>query len=527
MADSALSAVLQSLGGLGLFLLGMLVMTDALKALGGPTMRRALMRYTQTPATGAITGCLSTALLQSSSATTVAAVGFVGAGLLSFSHALGIIFGANLGTTVTGWLVALVGFQLKLTIILMPLCLVGVLLKLFGPPRWGQVGLAVAGFALIFSGLGTLQEGMSRWDPQLVVMAVGDNRLNLVLLGILFTVITQSSSAGVATTLTALHSDLIALEQGLALVVGMDIGTTATAALATIGGSAAVRRTGFSHVIFNLFTGTGALLLISPYLWVCQHLFANQTEPELLLVTFHSLFNLLGVCLILPLTPAFSRLMTRLIPDPGGDNTLTLEPAWLGNPPLALGGVLNASQWQAFSLCSHLSALLGGHGRRQDLQALKLQLLQSRDFLDHLHLQPAHKGQWTALLDLISTQDHLRRLLERCEEEEERALTARSSISLKREARQLRELVDRLFDRPPDRPPDPALRAEASTLNGTLRSSASALRLAVMGRIGQGDLDLQSGTQRLEALRWLERVSAHLSAVLTHMDQARDQLGKG
>lgn len=525
MTDSALSAVLQALGGLGLFLLGMLVMTDALKTLAGPAMRRALMRYTRTPTTGAITGCLSTALLQSSSATTVAAVGFVGAGLLSFPHALGIVFGANLGTTVTGWLITLVGFRLKLTIILMPLCLLGVLLKLFAPPRWGQIGLAVAGFALIFSGLGTLQEGMSRWDPQLVVTAIGEHRLGLVMLGVLFTLITQSSSAGVATTLAALHSDLIALDQALPMVVGMDIGTTATAALATIGGSAAVRRTGFSHVIFNLFTGTGALLLISPYLWFCNQFLISQTSPELLLVIFHSLFNLLGVCLVLPLTPAFSRLMMRLIPNPGGDTTLNLEPSWLQDPPMALGGVLTASRLQTTSLCSHLSALLGGHGRRQDLQTLKLQLLQSRDFLAHLRLQPSQKAQWSALLDLISTQDHLHRLLDRCEEEEERALTARSSISLKREARQLRELIDELTSSLAEGP-DHAISKRAKSLSKTLRHTASELRLAVMSRIGQGDLDLQSGTQRLEAIRWLERVSAHLSAVLRHLQQARDHLGK-
>ncbi|MBY6019106.1 Na/Pi symporter [Halomonas denitrificans] len=529
MAHNPLAAALEAMGGLGLFLLGMLVMTEALKRLGGAAMRRALMHYTRTPASGALAGCLSTALLQSSSATTVAAVGFVGAGLLSFPHALGIVFGANLGTTVTGWLVALVGFRFKLTLALMPLCLVGVALRLFAPPRWGQAGLALAGFALIFVGLGTLQQGMSHWDPGTALVSLGESRLALVLFGILFTLITQSSSAGVATTLVALHSGLIALDQGLALVVGMDIGTTATAALATIGGSAAVRRTGFSHVIFNLFTGIGALLLISPYLQLCNQLSLLGGDPELLLVAFHSMFNLMGVLLVLPLTPAFSRLMMRLVPDPSDASAMVLEPAWLEDAPRALGAVFKASQRQLAGLSRHLSALLGGKGQRQNLQALKLQMLQSRDYLDHLHLPPSANKTWTVLLALIAVQDHLYRLLERCEEEEERALTARSSISLKREARLLLEQVEPLLPALSDTDTNLSLASLAGAMQKLaqhLQQSASAARLEVMGRIGQGELDLPSGTQRLEAIRWLERVSAHLAKVLHLLEQAQQHLGE-
>jgi phosphate:Na+ symporter len=138
----------------------MIVMTDGLRALAGNAMRTALMRFTRTPLSGAITGAVTTAILQSSSATTVATVGFVGAGLISFSAALGIIFGANVGTTVTGWLVAILGVKLKLGTVILPLIFIGTSLKLFAQERVARLGYAIAGFGLIFVGITTLQEAM-------------------------------------------------------------------------------------------------------------------------------------------------------------------------------------------------------------------------------------------------------------------------------------------------------------------------------------------------------------------------------
>ncbi|MCK5336413.1 MAG: Na/Pi symporter, partial [Gammaproteobacteria bacterium] len=139
----------------------MVIMTDGLRTLAGDTIRTALMHITRTPLSGAVTGAVSTAILQSSSATTVAAVGFVGAGLMSFSGALGIIFGANIGTTITGWLVVLLGFKLDLAAVLMPLILLGVVLRLFAKGRLSTIGFSIAGFGLIFVGISLMQDGMS------------------------------------------------------------------------------------------------------------------------------------------------------------------------------------------------------------------------------------------------------------------------------------------------------------------------------------------------------------------------------
>ena len=152
------------LGGIGLFLFGMSALTDGLKGLASAPLRRMLARFTRTPLSGAATGAVATAVIQSSSATTVTAVGFVGAGLLTFSQALGIIFGANLGTTLKGWVIALFGFKVELGLLAMPLLFAGVMLSLLLPGRAAQVGRALAGFSLLFIGLGVMQDGVGAFE---------------------------------------------------------------------------------------------------------------------------------------------------------------------------------------------------------------------------------------------------------------------------------------------------------------------------------------------------------------------------
>ena len=183
--------VIQLLGGLGLFLLGMLVMTDGLRGLAGEQLNRRLARFTNGPVSGALAGAFTTALLQSSRATTVAAVGFVGAGLLTFVQALGVIFGANLGTTITGWLVALLGLKLQIGSLVLPLILLGALMRLFARGRWQHAGFALAGFSLLFQGIAVLQAGMVAYDglvtPVDFPVDTWGGRLQLVAIGIAVT----------------------------------------------------------------------------------------------------------------------------------------------------------------------------------------------------------------------------------------------------------------------------------------------------------------------------------------------------
>src|ERR1700740_1025729 len=155
-----MSMTIAVLGGVGLFLLGMTVMTEGLKALAGSALRGVLSKAAATPLHGSFWGAIITLLVQSSSATTMTTIGLVSAGLLTFQQGLGLVFGANVGTTGTGWLVALLGVRISLTAYALPIVFVGALLKLMGRGRWAAGGAAVAGFALILVGLTTLQQGM-------------------------------------------------------------------------------------------------------------------------------------------------------------------------------------------------------------------------------------------------------------------------------------------------------------------------------------------------------------------------------
>ncbi len=329
--DNLTGSILTAAGGLGIFLLGMLVLTDGLKSLVGGRLQAFLARRTQSPASGAVAGAAMTAVLQSSSATTVAAVGFVGAGLLIFTQALGIIFGANIGTTVTGWLVALVGFKLQLGVVLMPAVLAGVMLRLFASGWLRHAGFALAGFGLLFVGIGLLQQGMQALKgvvtPDSLPADTIAGRLQLVLIGIAITLVTQSSSAGVATALAAVGTGSISFVQAAAMVIGMDVGTTVTAAIAALGGNISSRRTGFAHVIYNILTGIMAFLLLYPLQWLVQawQQAGHVLDLQIGLVAFHSAFNTLGVLAVIGFTPAFARFIIWLIPDGSASLTSMLD----------------------------------------------------------------------------------------------------------------------------------------------------------------------------------------------------------
>src|ERR1700742_4937980 len=207
-----MSTAISVLGGVGLFLLGMTVMTEGLKALAGSALRTVLGRAAATPLRGSFWGALVTLLVQSSSATTMTTIGLVSAGLLTFPQGLGLVFGANVGTTGTGWLVALIGVRVSLTAAALPMIFVGALVKLLGRGRVSAGGAALAGFALVLFGLTTLQQGMGGLAERLhpadlptVLAAPGAawwsgmlGVLTLVLVGLVMTAVLQSPPAPIA-----------------------------------------------------------------------------------------------------------------------------------------------------------------------------------------------------------------------------------------------------------------------------------------------------------------------------------------
>jgi phosphate:Na+ symporter len=294
-------------GGLGLFLVGMGLMTEGLKSAAGSALQDILAAATRTRSHALASGMLVTALVQSSSAVTVATIGFVNAGLLALGPALWVMFGANVGTTMTGWIVALVGLKFKVEILAMPLVGLGALLRLFGnQPRTNAIGTALVGFGLLFMGIALLQQAFGGIANQVQLPQGEGLRVLLAQLGLgaIMTILMQSSSAAMTITLTAAQSGLLDAQGAAAVVIGANIGTTLTAALAAIGGTSNSRRVSLAHILFNTLTGSVALLLLP---WLIDLLQAAQVafdlppDPATRLALFHTLFNLMGVMLMMPL----------------------------------------------------------------------------------------------------------------------------------------------------------------------------------------------------------------------------------
>lgn len=508
-------------------------MTDGLRALAGDGMRAGLVRFTSSPLSGAITGATSTAILQSSSATTVAAVGFVGAGLMGFPEALGIIFGANVGTTITGWLVALLGFKLKLGTLVMPLIFIGAIMRLFANSRIATMGYAIAGFGLIFVGITVMQEAMAGLQNIITPESLPDNTLagkfKLIVLGITATIITQSSSAGVAAALTALYAGAINFEQAAALVIGMDIGTTVTAAIATIGGSAGARRTGLSHVIYNLFTGCGAILLIAPYVLAWEAIAPGQitNNAEIALVGFHTTFNTLGVLLVLPFTYRFARFMEKLVPESEPAYTRHLDEAILPQPNLALTAVQSAIRVELLDILAHLTSILGDEnkGKRTDFRNLQFALDETHAYLDRIHLSTGDGADWERLIALIHTLDHMQRLHERCEEEEDRAINAKSNDVLAEQCQLLVHTIDEIVDTIDHHRWTVAAKI-ANSAETQIRDRVESYRKITLSRIGRGEINVAEGTNHVESIRWLRRVSRHIARITEHYGKSVLATGK-
>lgn len=306
------------LGGIGLFLLGMRLMSDGLKIAAGPALRGLLVAATGSRLRALASGTLVTALVQSSSAVIFATIGFVNAGLLSLGQAVGLILGANLGTTLTSWIVALVGFSLDLQQLAMPAIAAGMALWLGAGGRRSALGQALVGFGVFFLGLDALKGAFGGLGDSVDLAGLdGSGPLGIALfagIGIVLTLLMQSSSAALAVALTAAAQGILPLSAAGAVVVGANIGTTSTAVFATIGATAAAKRSAAAHVLFNLLAGVLALLTLPWLLALSEQIVSSISDgdaPATVLAVLHTLVNLLGIAAIWPLLPALVARLER------------------------------------------------------------------------------------------------------------------------------------------------------------------------------------------------------------------------
>lgn len=336
MKDTIL-LLLQVLGALGIFIFGMKLMSESILKLSGEKLRSIMSSMTTNRFAGIGTGFFITCLVQSSSATTVMVVSFVHAQLLTLVQAIGVIMGANLGTTITAWIVSLFGFKFKITAIAVPIIGIGVAGSFLKASKIRNFGSFLTGFGLLLLGLGELKNSVPdvRSNTELLewIAGFGDwgfgSILIFVFAGTLLTIVVQSSSAAMAITLTMANQGWLNFEQSAAIILGENIGTTITAFLAALPANTAAKRAARAHFMFNIIGVVWMLILLRPFSEFIYWLYEAsasffpwdriESESDLThkLALFHSTFNLFNIMLLVGFAPHLSRLVTWMIKDKG------------------------------------------------------------------------------------------------------------------------------------------------------------------------------------------------------------------
>ena len=334
--------ILQLLGALGMFLYGMNLMSAGLQKAAGSKMRNLLASMTSNPFKGVMTGLGVTSVIQSSSATTVMTVGFVNAGLLTLTQAIGVIMGANIGTTVTAWMVSLLGFKADISIFAIPLMAVGFILSLSKRDKRRHISELIIGFSLLFLGLSLMKSSVPPLNEESLAFIQNwtsygfGSVLIFMVFGTVLTLVLQSSSATMALTLIMVNMGWIPFEMGAAMVLGENIGTTITANIAAAVGNANAKRAALAHTVFNLFGVVWALILFHPFLkfvgmtitWMglpnpldIDHSAGIVMTPDQEMASLygvsmlHTLFNVINTLILVWFIKYIVAIVTRLIKD--------------------------------------------------------------------------------------------------------------------------------------------------------------------------------------------------------------------
>ncbi|MBR8704360.1 Na/Pi cotransporter family protein [Bacteroides pyogenes] len=305
---------LKLIGSLGLFLYGMKIMSEGLQKVAGDRLRGILTAMTTNRVTGVLTGVLITALIQSSSATTVMVVSFVNAGLLTLAESISVIMGANIGTTVTAWIISVFGFKVDMGAFALPLLAIALPLIFSGKSNRKSIGEFVFGFSFLFMGLSFLKTNAPDLNANPDMLAFVQNYTDMgfmsvllfLFIGTILTMIVQASAATMAITLIMCANGWISLELGAALVLGENIGTTITANLAALTANSQAKRAALAHFVFNVFGVIWVLAIFHPFMqlvnWVVDSFFST-TDPQVSisykLSAFHSIFNICNVFLLI------------------------------------------------------------------------------------------------------------------------------------------------------------------------------------------------------------------------------------
>ncbi|MBL4636544.1 MAG: Na/Pi cotransporter family protein [Kofleriaceae bacterium] len=363
-----MSSFLTILGGLGIFLFGLRIMSAGLQKMAGNRLRAILASFTKNRVTGIFSGFLITCAVQSSSATTVLVVSFANAGLLTLTQSMGLVMGANIGTTLTAWLVALLGFKIKISAFALPIIGIGFPLSLIASRRARQISEVMIGFGLLFLGLKFLKDGIPdiKSNPEAFEFLQSMTQfgfgsvLLFVLAGLIITVIVQSSSASTAIVLTMVAQEWIEIDLAAAMALGANIGTTVTAQLAVIGANKNAKRVAHFHTLFNVL----GVLMILPFIYRlldAMELIIPGSDNNTLVITsrvaaFHTTFNVIVTVVLYFFVNRLEKLVMWMIPIDEADDGAHLkflQTGLLGTPELATIEARRALQ-NMVGVCNHM-----------------------------------------------------------------------------------------------------------------------------------------------------------------------------
>ncbi len=541
------------LGGLGLFLYGMKIMSDGLQKIAGDRMRKVLAALTNNRIMATMVGIVVTAIIQSSSATTVMVIGFVNAGLMSLIQAIGVVLGANIGTTITAQLIAF-----KITKFALPAIGLGVGLKLFSRKKsWIYFGEAVLGFGLIFYGLSVMK---TAFDPikdsgelNNVFLLIGDHLFLAVLVGALITMIVQSSSATIGITLALATSGLITFECSVAVILGENIGTTITANIAAIGANVAARRTALCHLLFNVI-GVAYMLALFPHFinliesvtpGMADFAVSNQQQAVIYgldigdkpyiarhIANTHTLFNILNTLIFLPFIGILATVASKIISGDPGELDVPLkyiDSRMLETPPLALSQA-RAETVRMAEIAQNCLNRTVDFLQRNDLRMLKelhkiedmLDMLQKEilNFLVAISQKPITQEASKEVSSLMHMVNDLEKVGDYCEnlwEENERKIEKKVSFSdvanaeIDTLAAKTQEFLDYITTALEDRKTD--IETQTYALENSIDEMEAQYRQHHITRLNTGECSVVPGLIFIDILHNFEKIGDHTHSI--------------
>lgn len=501
-------------GGIGIFLLGMFLLTSGLKALAGKRLKKLLKKFVGGKISSILSGFVVTTAVQSSSATTLMTIGFVSAGLITFSQSIGLILGANLGSTTTGWIVSLLGVKFKILTIALPFIGLGAFLKFSKKENFQLIGQALAGFGLIFVGIDVLQQGMG--DLTGIINLRGfDNGIwgsvLLLFIGILMVLIMQSSGATMAMTITALYAEAIAFEHAMILVIGQNIGTTATALLGAVGATITAKRTAFAHALFNITTGILVFLSLPLFINLIKiiEVHLGIVEEATQLAVFHSLFNIVGIVLIYPFIKNFAKFIEKILPEKQSDLTHRLDENLTQHPGVAIEAVKKTVIDIKLVLNGQLKEILQGKPltKKKDVE---LAINRTSTYLNQLD-KTNGAIDYEIYVPIIHSLDHMRRLLRAMSEKENSKLNHINEI--KEEILQTIVKIENNIKKEENE----FLIETTKKLSEYIALTRKDKRKETLKNIAENRIKTEEGITKIEEIMWVDRIAYHIWRMTEHI----------